>query len=273
MIAPVQKHHALQCVHFHDSQLLELVSVNFLEARLAVSFVRAEFLFHKGQRRSHRPQPTLRHFRLHPLIIVGLDHVHRPVAGQVPVVNLPRMLPARAILAVQSPVAPHNIHSPVAVEVPHVHSIPPARVTAEPPSFGHFFQLPPLIVEHFDRPPLTRQHQVGLPVPVQIAEHRPADQSHLLQALLNDQATRLVLQQQRIARLRVAAPQHSSAHKQIQLPVPIHIRQRQGPRTESLARHTLRAHLLPGFINAHASPVGQAVLVVRRTHPQPRFRP
>src|SRR5207249_2776930 len=182
VIAPVQENHRLQGVHFHYPHRFQFVAVNLLHARPTIGGIARVFLFHPRQRRSHRPQSTLRHFLLHRLIIVGLDHVHRPVAGQVPVVNLPRMFPARAILAVQSPVARHNIHSPVAVEVPHVHPVPPARVTAQSPSLGHFFQLPSLIVEHFDRSPFAGQHQVGFPVAVQIAEDRPADQARLLQA-------------------------------------------------------------------------------------------
>src|SRR5207249_4805540 len=75
MIAPVQKHHALQRAHFHNSHPLELVSVNLLEARPAIRFVGAEFFLHKRQRPSHRPPAPLWHFHFRPLIIVGLDYV------------------------------------------------------------------------------------------------------------------------------------------------------------------------------------------------------
>src|SRR6266498_5076852 len=139
------------------------------------------------------------------------------------------MFTARAIPAVQPPVAGDDVHFPVPIQVRHVHTIPPSQIPLHPQVLRHFPQLPSLIVKYSDRPPFTCQHQVRLPVPVQIAEHSPADHSHLLQPLLDNQPPVFVLQQQRIARLRIPTGHHPSTHEQIQVPVPIHIRQRQRP--------------------------------------------
>src|SRR5207245_11573516 len=139
--------------HFTNSQPREPVSLNLLEARPAIRFVGAEFFLHTRQRPSHRPPAPLWHFRFHPLIIVGLDYVHNPMALQVPVIYLPPMFPARSIFAVQSPVARNAVHFPVPIQIPHVHSLPPPHLPLQTQFLRHFLELPSPTATPADRPP------------------------------------------------------------------------------------------------------------------------
>src|SRR6185437_11636563 len=140
-----------------------------------------------------------------------------------------------------------------------------------------FFELPPLVVKHLHRPPFARQDQFGQPVPVQIAPHRPAHQTHPLQPLPDFQPPAHALQNQRIGRLRIPPPLHPPAPKQLPPPPPHppppppprHHR----PRAALRAQHTLPAHLPPHIVSAHPPPVAQPVLVVRRAHHHSPHRP
>src|ERR1044071_3720514 len=84
---------------------------------------------------------------------------------------------------------------------------------------------------------------VHLPIPVHIAEHRPAHHSQFLQALAHHQPPLFVLQDQRIGRLRIPPTYHPAPHKQIQVPIPVHVSQRQRPHPEALSKHTFPVHL------------------------------
>src|SRR6266536_3011962 len=133
-------------------------------------------------------------------------------------------------------------------------------------------QFASLVFEDADRAPFARHYQFGLPVPVQITEHRHAHHSQLLKPLTQHQQPSLVPHQQRIHLLRIPTSYQSPPHKQIQVPVPVHIPQRQRPHAEVLSQHALPTHLPFPVVDPHASSVGQSVFVICRAHQQPKLR-
>ena len=195
--------------------------------------------------------------------------IQAPALAQVSVIQPPRMRTARFIPRVPSPVRRDNVELPVSIHVARRHSIPPSHILSQPQLLRLFlilsFPAPPI---HPHRSPLARQHQLGAPVSVQIAPHRPAHQPHFLQPLPHHQPASLVLHQERRRRLGISPGNHPSAHKQIQIPVSVHVPQRQRPPTPALSHDALPGDLPLEIVDPHTPAIGLSVLVVARSHEQ-----
>ena len=100
---------AEKVAHFVESGVAE-VAPEF--ARMVIEFAFGDFL-------AHAP------------VKIRLDGHHRSGLGKITVINPPRMLHRRAVLAVQAPVAGDQIHAAIAVEVGRRHTVPPAGKLVE----------------------------------------------------------------------------------------------------------------------------------------------
>src|SRR5262245_32653150 len=75
------------------------------------------------------------------------------------------------ILGVPSPVAGHDVHPAVPIEVTGAYSVPPSCETVQPERFCPILPLIVLATEDADWPPVTREDQFRQSVTVQVAEH------------------------------------------------------------------------------------------------------
>ena len=185
MIAAIQKQRGGQPARFEPLQLLESLPIDLCHTRLPVGRKRAVLLPHPRQCCPHCVEVPFRHFRVHPFIIISFDQIHRPLASQIPVVQLARMFRARPILAVQPPVARHDVQTTVSVKITHVHSVPPSGELADCRLLivdCHLsvpqHEIAAVVAEDFERSPFAGQNQFRIAVPIQITEDRSAHQSN-----------------------------------------------------------------------------------------------
>ena len=101
-----------------------------------------------------------------PAVAVGLSVVHPSGPGQV-------VLPT----GITPEIAEHQIHAPVPIAVDGLNRVPPTAQTLESPLTGPIHRKPLNPSIHFRTPQITSQHQLRVPIPIEIREHGPADQA------------------------------------------------------------------------------------------------
>ena len=106
---------------------------------------------------STRVEVALRHDLLCERILVRLDDLNAVHLIQIAVVNPQRTLriPVFLVLAVLAPIGRHKINPPVAVKIPHGHSVPPARQFIQPPSRRLIHETTASVDQNLDRTPLA----------------------------------------------------------------------------------------------------------------------
>ena len=180
--APIEKDHRIERRRGGLHCQFEFRSQNFRHARLAESAKSTELLLHKRQCLGDRIQVAPRHHFVEALVKMRLQHLAGPAAIEVAEINPQRLRQVALVFVVAPPVARHDVQPAVAVEISRRHSVPPALVFVQAQFGRDFAQFPASIRKHPHRSPLARQNQLGQPIPVQIAPHRPADHPHPGQA-------------------------------------------------------------------------------------------
>src|SRR3989441_7668478 len=124
--SPIQKHRCLQPDCLPNFRCLKALSQNFLYPCPAIRCMGRIPSPHPGHPPSHAIQPPPRHNLSEPFIVIAFQYLHHPVAIPVPIIH-PQWLPRASaffVLAVPTPVACHQVQSPVSVKIPHSYTVP-----------------------------------------------------------------------------------------------------------------------------------------------------
>src|SRR5207249_3596440 len=81
------------------------------------------------------------------------------------------------VLGVSAPVRCDNIHSPIAIEISHGHTVPPAAKMGQTKVIGCFCQQTAGVAKNTDRTPFAGENQIAVAVAIQITPHCAIDQT------------------------------------------------------------------------------------------------
>ena len=170
MIPAIEEDHRFQRVRLERFHSTQLVAINLLHARPAISFKARPFFRQERNGRAHRFQSSIRHFFSQCGLVVRFDHFDCPVAIQIATVNFQRTFATGVVLRVESPIGSNDVQPSISVQIARGHTSPPACVSSQSKLRGNVFEGSIRVFEHPHWPPFAGQNQLRLSVSVQIAK-------------------------------------------------------------------------------------------------------
>ena len=176
-ISPIQKQHVSQLARFQHRCGFQFISVNLLKVSIAERLERRRVAANVGNRRCAGGQVAFRHELVCDRIDMRFDDLHPVHLVEVAVENLQRSLRIilLLVLAVLSPIRRNKVQPPVAVEIPHRHSVPPTRELVQSPRRRGIGEAARCVDQNLNRAPFASDNQVLAAVAIQIGKHSRAD--------------------------------------------------------------------------------------------------
>ena len=179
-VAAIQKNHGLERIDLELLRGPKFFSQQLLDAGRAIGAIRGKPFQHRGQRSRHHIACPPGNNPVHRRVPERLNDIHAVPAAEIAKVNAP----GKPLLAVRvaAPIRGDDVHASVAVKIACGNPVPKPGKLAKVcrgarTGHGNFprHKSAVIVAKEPKRPPFTRQHEVGVPVAVEIAEHRAAD--------------------------------------------------------------------------------------------------
>jgi hypothetical protein len=231
-ISAIEEEHGIEGGGFESKERGNAGIENLMDTGLTVGSVGGERIGDERQRGGHcspfAPWDPLLRIRIQ----IHLDEVEHAIVIEVAVVQAYGVFKDRLILGVASPVASHQIEPAIAREIARRHTIPPACMASQSPSFGDFPQGSLDELENTDGTPFAGEDQFGSSITIKVRKERGVHQTDRPEGFrpfgLNLELAMSLFEQERVRSAWITPGDASAADKEVELAVAIKIAKGEG---------------------------------------------